>query len=212
MAHVTQTRYVRDDYVISGVPNEFNKRMSFWISKLGYTIAFYCFSAENQRDVDEQLPCGWDSYIHMFEDGLDRWSRTYCERMKTDMKVYRFELCFDGEPQEVGFLQGLDDIGLPIREETRLADLFESLPAPHLGGPCSFWFTESGLEQYRSALDQVAMSIAEYNWSLMAASMPVTAELISSRLYEDQWQMAWKPECLTGNLFEFKEIKQITDI
>ena len=42
MAHVTQTRYVRDDYVISGVPNEFNKRMSFWISKLGYTIAFYC--------------------------------------------------------------------------------------------------------------------------------------------------------------------------
>ena len=29
------------------------------------------------------------------------------------MKLFRFELAFDGEPQDIGILRGLDDIGLP---------------------------------------------------------------------------------------------------
>ena len=27
------------------------------------------------------------------------------------MKLFRFELAFDGEPQDIGILRGLDDIG-----------------------------------------------------------------------------------------------------
>lgn len=41
------------------------------------------------------------------------------------MKFYRFELAFDGTPQGVGFLQGVDDIGLSNKKFTALMDPFD---------------------------------------------------------------------------------------
>ena len=43
-------------------------------------------------------------------------------------KIYRFELMFMGELQQVGFLQGLDDIGLSNAEVRGLLSMFDSLP------------------------------------------------------------------------------------
>lgn len=61
---------VYGEYVISPCNNQFNNKVSYWISKANFTIAFYCFSVsscneakkvfENQKNID--------SYISMFNE------------------------------------------------------------------------------------------------------------------------------------------------
>lgn len=65
-------RYLNGEYVIVGIRNAFNDKVSFWISKKGYTVSFYCFSATMQKEVDYQLSIGWPGYINMFEDALKK--------------------------------------------------------------------------------------------------------------------------------------------
>ena len=59
------------EYVITGLSNAFNRKTSWWISKAGYTLAVYCFSANAQREVDEQL-AAFDRYIDLFESCMVR--------------------------------------------------------------------------------------------------------------------------------------------
>ena len=63
--------YIRGEYVITGLSNVFNRKTSWWISKAGYTLAVYCFSANAQREVDEQLAV-FDRYIDLFESCMVR--------------------------------------------------------------------------------------------------------------------------------------------
>lgn len=64
--------YHNGDYIISGLPNAFNGRTSYWISKKGYTTAAYCFTADRPAEVDYQLENGWPGYIDLFERHLKR--------------------------------------------------------------------------------------------------------------------------------------------
>ena len=79
-------------------------------------------------------------------------------------RLFRFELAFSGEPQGVGFLQGLDDVGLLgfIRDD--LYSLFDTLPIYELDEPVSFWFTEDGLRQYEDAINRIADEVSENGW------------------------------------------------
>ena len=45
------------------------KGQSWWISKKGYAVARYCFTADTEAEVERQLQSA-DSYIEMFEEGL----------------------------------------------------------------------------------------------------------------------------------------------
>lgn len=62
---------IHDDYVISAIPNAFNDKTSWWISKHGCTAAMYCFSASgserNQKKEAEYQLQHIDSYIQAFE-------------------------------------------------------------------------------------------------------------------------------------------------
>ena len=49
------------------------------------------------------------------------------------MKLYRFELAFMGEMQNVGFLHGLNDIGLDAETERQMLAPFDKLPRKFLG-------------------------------------------------------------------------------
>lgn len=49
--------------------NAFNRKTSWWVSKRGYVVARYCFTAETEAEVERQLQSA-DSYIGMFEEGL----------------------------------------------------------------------------------------------------------------------------------------------
>ena len=57
------------DYVFSPVRNAFNEKTSWWISKKGYAVARYCFTADTEAEVERQLQ-STDGYIKMFEEGL----------------------------------------------------------------------------------------------------------------------------------------------
>ena len=58
-----------EDYVFSPARNAFNSKTSWWISKKGYAVARYCFTADTEAEVERQLQSA-DSYIEMFEEGL----------------------------------------------------------------------------------------------------------------------------------------------
>lgn len=64
-------QYLNGDYVIVGVPNAFNGKTSYWISKKGCTISAYCFSAYTPEEVQYQLANGWPGYIDLFERNLN---------------------------------------------------------------------------------------------------------------------------------------------
>ena len=64
------SRRVYGDYVLVPMENEFNDKISWWLSKKGYTIARYCFTAPaSGPDLDFQL-MHIDQYIKDFEEGL----------------------------------------------------------------------------------------------------------------------------------------------
>lgn len=54
-------------YVLTECENAFNKKKSYWISKEGYTISLYCFTANSKSELEEQLK-QFDSYINYFEE------------------------------------------------------------------------------------------------------------------------------------------------
>lgn len=68
-AKTTPEQRVFGDYVFSPARNAFNRKTSWWISKKGYAVARYCFTADTESEVERQLQSA-DSYIEMFEEGL----------------------------------------------------------------------------------------------------------------------------------------------
>jgi hypothetical protein len=68
-AKTTPEQRIFGDYVFSPVRNAFNSKTSWWISKKGYAVARYCFTANTDAEVELQLQSA-DSYIEMFEEGL----------------------------------------------------------------------------------------------------------------------------------------------
>lgn len=69
------SRYIRGDYAIVGVKNAFNKKTSFWISRKGYTDAYYCFSANEPKEVAYQLR-NWIGYVRLYEDRHKKFEQT----------------------------------------------------------------------------------------------------------------------------------------
>lgn len=126
------------------------------------------------------------------------------------MKFYRFELGFNEEPQGVGFLQGIDEIGLPIEQERGLLALFRDLPCPRIKEKCEFWFTEYGLLQYADALNAVDHSIRDYGWYLVGKIMEEND--LTTTLYYDLWQAAWSPKDRKTDHSSFVRIDDIGGI
>lgn len=124
------------------------------------------------------------------------------------VKLFRFELAFDREPQGVGFLQGLADVGLWDIVTANLYSLFDTLPVCVLDEvePVSFWFTEAGLELYGDAINQVIDEISEENWQLLGASMNDNLE---NAVYKDAFQVAFSREYIFGKHTQYVEVLDI---
>lgn len=105
-------------------------------------------------------------------------------------RLFRFELAFDGKPQNVGFLEGLIDVGLPKKQEHAFYEAFFSLPVPELEeeGIVSFWFTPKGLEKYKQTINGIIQAIAPYGWDLIGSSMESNTE---DCIYQDDLQIAF---------------------
>ena len=66
--------YTKNNYVLYPCQNQFNRRVSYWISKKVHTICFYAFSVETWEKLPEAYPeTAFDAYISMFESLLSRF-------------------------------------------------------------------------------------------------------------------------------------------
>lgn len=61
--------YVCGDYVLTRCNNAFNDKSSYWISKKGYTVSFYCFTYYNEKDFRDNLS-NPETWINYFEERI----------------------------------------------------------------------------------------------------------------------------------------------
>ena len=126
------------------------------------------------------------------------------------MKLFRFELAFDGEPQDIGILRGLDDIGLPEGVSANIEEDFNELPCPKLSEAVSFWFTEFGVQTFQATLDYLVEQSRELNWQILYAELPGMS--ISKALYADQFQVALPLGMVEELCPQYRELRAISDI
>jgi hypothetical protein len=104
---------------------------------------------------------------------------------------YRFEIWLEGEPAGVGFLQGLDDIGLDDDKVDQLISPFDmELPYPPDDvleeGWTKSWFTEEGYDHFRSAIDAVCAAYWETD---MWEAVRIAQDDVDDIVYQDQFQI-----------------------
>jgi len=121
-------------------------------------------------------------------------------------ELFRFELSFDGEVQNVGFLQALDEVGLQEEVTDDLYSLFDTLPIPKLCEPTSFWFTSAGIKRYRGAIDRVIDEIAENNWQLVGAYLEDSAD---NAIYKDDLQVAFQAEYILSRGIKYVKVNDV---
>lgn len=73
-----EDRFIYGEYVLQGIPNAFNDKISYWLSKKGMTVAYYCFSTNNPEEVKEHDILG---YIHMAEE---RFKQSFTNTLKSE--------------------------------------------------------------------------------------------------------------------------------
>ena len=123
--------------------------------------------------------------------------------MKRTRTLYRFELSFDEEPQDVGLFNGIYDAVPDPDLADALQDRFTALPLPHVTRECTFWFTEAGLAASIGPLLDVMRVIGEYGWAL---SMAVIDRLDADPVYEDPYQIAYGPQDVRPQRPEYREV------
>lgn len=106
--------------------------------------------------------------------------------------LFRFELFFDGAYQGIGFLQELDDMCEPDTYRRLMKPFKNDLPVPMgLDQPCSFWFTEKGLQRFADAIDEINRCISKTGWEIRCIVLWVHE---MNYLYQDDYQIALGPE------------------
>lgn len=82
-----------------GIPNAFNGKVGYWISKRGNTDAYYCFSASTENEVYYQLSNGIDGYVSYYEaqhsrskNGDCMWGGTLQKSYPTSAEIIKSEL------------------------------------------------------------------------------------------------------------------------
>lgn len=124
--------------------------------------------------------------------------------------VYRFELAFDGQPQGIGVMRGLDDIGLPEGISLNIEADFNELPCPYISEAVSFWFTERGLRTFQYTLDYLAEHSQRLNWQVLCARIPRPD--MSQVVYADEFQVALRADCMDALRPKYKEFTSANDL
>ncbi len=132
--------------------------------------------------------------------------------------LYRFELAFDGIPQDVGFLQGLADTAIPLSVQEELYGFFDSLPVPPVlsteDGSClSCWFTKNGLSQFAAAINDTIYELSSVNWQVIGKSVCIDTDFA---LYSDAYQVIFSRMDLLELTFpdpeDYKEVAYVDPV
>ena len=128
-------------------------------------------------------------------------------------KLYRFMLAFDGEPQGVGILQGLEDSGIDFSVSEDLYKAFGNLPCPTLespdDSPIECWFREKGIAEFGNAIDEIIYELSLVNWQVLGQ---VIEESVEGSLYADDYQAAFAYSYLETDKSKYIEIGSVQEI
>lgn len=105
------------------------------------------------------------------------------------MGLHRFELAFNGVPQGIDILYGLDDIDLPREIAVNIEAEFNDLACPRFPEKVSFWFTERGACEFKHTIEFLAEQSRKLNWTILWAEIP--EDNISRAIYADKFQVAF---------------------
>lgn len=67
---LAESRQMFGDYVLTPVQDPFTRKIGWWISKKGFTIARYCFTASDEKEVEYQVKNGLSGYMSLLDDTL----------------------------------------------------------------------------------------------------------------------------------------------
>lgn len=129
----------------------------------------------------------------------------------TEQPLFRFELFYDGTYQAVGLLQELDDICEPAVCRRLMKPFRDDLLVPMgLDLPCSFWFTEQGLQKFADAIDTINRCVSQFGWEVRCSVLWVHE---MNYLYQDEYQIALGPEFVDPDGFEgFSHAANLMDL
>lgn len=121
----------------------------------------------------------------------------------------RYELFFDGIPQDIGFMNGLGEIELSYDENEELMDVFEKelplVPQSAYKDSCSAfypacYFTEQGIRKFDKNIERLIDAIhnKQCNWTVNK----ITLSNVSSEdiLYQDDYQAVIKTPYASNEL------------
>lgn len=124
-----------------------------------------------------------------------------------DLMLYRYELYCEGEDQDVGFLVGIEDLGLSCEKEISLLKPFDkALENPILPGmrnSVSF-FTEEGNKKFQKAIRDVVAAYKDSIFEVKIATLHLPVSLSEQVIYQDDDQV-----CLSREFYK-KELEKFT--
>lgn len=116
------------------------------------------------------------------------------------LKLCRYELFCDNEPQDVGFLVGLEDLGLSTETEDFLLAPFDTMlnvpDSPYMRDSASF-FTPAGNEKFQAAIQAVCEAYSGSMFHIKVAELDFPQDYASEILYQDRDQV-----CIPVRLYE----------
>ena len=125
--------------------------------------------------------------------------------------LYRYELYCDGEYQEVGFLAGIEDIGLSIEKEERLLRPFtEKLTDPwhpQMSRSVSF-FSAKGNEEFCDAIRELVSAYEGSMFEVKLVTVSLPPSMLKKAIYKDEYQV-----CLPMELYkeELENLKKVSE-
>jgi len=130
----------------------------------------------------------------------------------TNMKLYRYELYCEGEPQNVGMLVGIQDLGLSRENSDYLYSLFDydlKVPStPKMRNSVSF-FTVSGHNNFAEKIKEVIAAYEDSLFDIMQITLDFPDTYIREIIYEDKDQVCLPKPLYNNKLKSLSTIKPI---
>lgn len=122
------------------------------------------------------------------------------------VKIYRYELYCDEEPQDVGLLVGVQDLGLSCEKEEELLEPFDlglTVPdLPGMRGSASF-FTAEGHSRFQADIFRVVSAFQDSIFDTMCCHMELPEAFQDAVVYQDADQVCIPRELYYGELEPF---------
>lgn len=126
--------------------------------------------------------------------------------LKEELTLYRYEIYCEGKDQDVGFLVGIEDLGLSCEKEFLLLKPFDDALAnpilPGMRNSVSF-FTEAGNKKFQKAIRDVVVAYEDSIFDVKLAVLRLPSSVFAQVVYQDENQVCLPREFYKKELEDF---------